>query len=269
MKLLVCISFHFVEEKYKYLKNVLRNHLNHYFCDIIVDTNEEKTISLIFSEFKNEIEKEKIKIFVHKNLGHPFFLSWIHRKQILKRINDYDVFMYVEDDILVPYENYLNYLENFGLLWPKNIPSFIRIEEKDGVFYNADSFARTIAKEREITRVGGKKFICLDNPYHGFWIMPAIQLRQSIDHNFSSVTDEKKWVREIAASYGLSPGKKPYAKWISKDIQKPGLVELSDDYKVSPLCYSYHLTNKYINDQRFNFGKMKVDDIVKKEARLL
>lgn len=269
MKLLVCISFHFVEEKYKYLKQVIYNHTKNYFCDIIVDTNDEKSIYLAANDFEEELNQEKIKFFVHSDLAHPFFLSWMHRSHILNRINDYNVFMYVEDDILVPFECYLNYLDNFRLLWPNNIPSFIRIEEKDGIFYNSDSFITTIIKERNIVRAGGKNFICLDNPYHGFWIMPRNALKNSMNEKFACFTEEKKWIREIAASYGLAPGKKHYARWRSEDVQKPGLIQLTPEYKVSPLCYSYHLTNKYINDQRFNFGKIKVNDIVKREAKFL
>lgn len=268
MKLLVCISFHFSKEKLSYLKQVLKNHIENYNCDVIIDTNS-KDINQQISEFELEIKLKKIEIFIHEKLSHPFFLTWTHRDHFIKKINEYEVFMYVEDDILVPYENYINYLKNFDLLWPNYIPSFIRIEEKEGIFYNADCFYRTIAREKNIVKIENKKFIELDNPYHGFWIMPREPLKQSINEHFACVTEEKTWIREIAASYGLKPSKKRYAKWKSKDIQKPGLVELSEDYKVSNLCYSYHLTNKYINDQRFNFGKIKVDKIIKQEAKLL
>lgn len=284
-KLLICISFHFKEKKYKYLKNILDNFLKNYLCNlqIIIDSNEEEAHDLIAKDFEQEVRDEKIRIVIHKNLhtvklpfirtkenleslsSSMFSLTWMHRRHILENINNYDVFMYIEDDIFLSFENYKNYLENFYNLWPNYIPSFVRVEVKDEELYNTDAFVVTKILQKDIIHFNDKRFVFLDNPYHAFWIMPKKELKESINSNFTNVIRDM-WLRESAASYGLKSGTCPYACWPSNDIQKIGLVEITDKNKISPMCYSYHLPNNYIDEHRVKFGKIKLDNILKIEA---
>lgn len=266
LKLLVCVSFHYSEDKFVHLKTVLDNFLANYpDTSIIVDTNTASSEMRIKEEFR---ESETIRTFVHPHLDHPFHLAWMHRGHIKRELDHHDVFMYVEDDIFVPYENYLNYISVFDLLWPRYIPSFIRTEEKEGQLYCADSFKRTRVKNHDIVRIAGRQFVCLDNPYHAFWVMPRKALSESMNENFERVYEGNTWIRETAASYGLAPGSCPYACWGSYDVQKKGLVQVDDRLLVSPLCQVRHTTNKYINDTGFNFGKIRVDRLIKKEAMM-
>ena len=177
--------------------------------------------------------------------------------------------MYTEDDIWIPRENYLNYLRVFEIMWPEFIPSFVRTEEKDGGIYCADAFIRTRIGRSDLVEIGDRRFVTLDNPYHAFWIMPRDALKKSMNGDFERIYEGKKWIREIAASYGLAPGSCPHACWGSYDIQKKGLVEVDDRLVVSPLCRVRHTTNKYINDHAFNFGKIRVDRLIKKQAMML
>lgn len=262
--LLVCVSFHFSEERIPYLKNVLENHLNNYGdAEIIVDTNRHESIEVI----KGFFQSTQIKTFVHDNLDHPFHLAWMHRRHIKREIRNFDVFMYIEDDMFLPYENYKNYLHLFDLLWPRFIPSFIRTEEKDGWLYCADAFVKTRIRRNDVVELRGRRFVTLDNPYHAFWIMPQKALAETMNDNFETIY-ERTWMREIAASYGLLPGKKHYACWPSYDPQWRGLVEIDDKMRVSNLCCARHTTNKYINSNAFNFGKIRLDKIIKKDAML-
>jgi hypothetical protein len=266
LNLLVCISFHYSFEKFPYLINVLDNFLKNYpESKIIIDTNSTESKEKIF-EFRSD---SRFEVFVHQCLKHPFHLAWMHRKHIRKNLDNYDVFMYVEDDMLVPKENYLNYLHVFDLMWPNYIPSFVRTEEKDGILYCADSFVRTKINSYDIVEIRGRKFVTLDNPYHAFWIMPQKALKESVNDNFERIYDGKGWVREIAASYGLRPGSNKKTNWPSYDVQKKGLVEVDKKMQVSTLCHSKHLTNKYINDMAFDFGKIRLDRLIKREFKLL
>jgi hypothetical protein len=266
-KLLVCVSFHYSEEKFDHLKLVLNNFLDNYpNTSIIVDTNTVHSESRIKEEFGGA---ETIRTFVHESLAHPFHLAWMHRRHIRREIDDHDVFMYVEDDIFVPHENYLNYLSVFDLLWPSYIPSFIRTEEKDGQLYCPDSFKRTRVRNSDLIRIAGKQFVCMENPYHAFWVMPRGALSDSMNDNFEKVYESNVWIRETAASYGLAPGGCPHACWGSYDIQKKGLVEVDERLVVSPLCRARHIGDKYINDKGFNFGKIRVDRLIKRDAMMV
>lgn len=268
--LLICISFYFVKEKYIFLKTIIENFLKNYNSfDVIIDTNNEEAIEIIKSDFEKEFKNKIIQICLHKKLSHEHFLAWQHRNHILDKIKNYEVFMYIEDDILLPFQNYKNYLEKFEILWPHGIPSFVRIEfNKNNEMYNVDSFKKTKLTKKNYIKINKHLFVCLDNPYHGFWIMPRKYLEITINQNFNKITKEKHWIREIAASYGLKPGSKPYAFWKSLDFQAMGFVEIDEKYQISPLCYSYHLPNKYVYNN-FNFGKMKLKDTIKKQAKLI
>lgn len=218
--LLVCIAHHYSSARFEYLCEVLDNFAEKYNCslDIIIDTNSD------------ELEKEllpirNIKIVTHTGLEHPFHLTWMHRKHIKDNIDNYEIFLYVEDDVLVPYENYLNYLENFKLLWPKYVPSFIRVEEKEDGQYVGDVHEKQYLN---IINVGDKQFNAFPFPfnYHAFWIMPQKELKEVMDDGFVMLSDG----REFAASF------------VAWHLGKPALVEIEDN-QVSKKCYSYHLPN--------------------------
>lgn len=262
-KLLICITYHFVESRLSYLKKVLDNLLNNYKTNntIIIETNTKITHDFL-SEYK------QIHVKVNENLDHPHKLAWCHRKTILNKIDDFDYFYYTEDDILLPYENFLSYFDKFDYLWEKGfIPSFVRIEKDNtGQTYNTDAFFPTKVPEDEILLLDNKRYITLDNPYHGFWLMPQKQLKTNI-HKFSLHTKEKKWIREIAASFGIKPGTCPYACWKSNDLQKKSLIEINKENKVDSSCWSYHLPNNYYNNYQFRYGKIPLEEIVKVFSR--
>jgi hypothetical protein len=266
-KLLACVCFHYLEERIPHLQGVVDNFLLHYpESRIIIDTNSrhsEKAVSEMFGE------NTRVQIFVHENLQDPFHLAWVHRRHFKRELEGYDVFMYVEDDILVPRDGYLNYLDVFPKMWPEFIPSFVRTEEKDGILYCADAFVRTRVRRSDIVQIDGRSFVTLDNPYHAFWVMPRKELKESMNNNFDKIHDGKKWIREIAASYGLMPGHRPNVRWESYDIQKKGLVEVDEKMRILPICHVKHTTNKYINDWGFNFGKIRLDRVIKEDAKLL
>jgi hypothetical protein len=256
--LLICISFHFQENRFFYLKKIIENFLQYKVkIKIIIETNSFETVNLIKENFKNEFEKT-LFLKIHENLIHPHYLTWMHRKIMNENLENFSHFMYIEDDIFLPFENYQDYLIKLDYLWPNYIPSFVRLEQKDETYYNADAISVTKIKNKDILSINNKKFILLNNPYHGFWIMTQEILKKYKLPNF---TIDQKWIRESAASYGLSPGNHPSACWKSPDIQKKGLVEIVD-YKISSKCYSYHLPNNYINNNS-KFGKIKLENIIK------
>ncbi len=228
--LLICISAHYNPGRVKYLEEVIHNIIRNYTIDfdIIIDTN-----SLEY-EYLNY---DKIKVFVHQNLKHPFHLTWCHRKHIIENIDNYENFMYIEDDMMIYFENYLNYLINFKTLYPKYVPAFVRIEEKNG-----EEFISDIPTKQPLDSIfiGDKFFHAFPFPinYHAFWIMPQKELKESIKENFVQETEG----REFAAMY------------VGWELGKKALVEL-DKGLISKKCYSYHLPNNYVE------GKIKPEEI--------
>lgn len=232
--LLACIAFHYSENNLPYLTKVVDAFINEYDIPvkIIIDTNTHNI------DFMNTTE---IQVVVHDNLKHPFHLTWMHRQHIKYNINNYDNFMYLEHDMYLPFKNYLNYLDNFKILFPACIPSFIRIEE-----LNHEKYIVDVTHKQRFTEyyIEDKKFINLNEPYHAFWIMPQKELLENINPNFVRVST----IREEAAYYPM------------QDLQKMALVEVENN-NISNKCYSYHLTNNYVNLKNSPYAKIKVKDL--------
>jgi len=231
--LLICIAFHYNQDRLYLLDTVINNIRDNYKCsvDIVIDTNE----------ILEDWNAPNVVVVQHTDLSHPFHLTWQHRKHFLNSIDKYKNFMYIEDDMVIPYANYLNYLDNFKLLYPHNVPSFIRIELKGEEYYVTDV---TEPQELNKINVGEKDFVILNQPYHAFWIMPQKELKESITRTFYKPTD----CRECAASY------------IMGELKLVPLVELDGD-EISELCYSYHIANNYVNADGIPFAKLKPNQI--------
>jgi hypothetical protein len=232
-KLLVCIAFHYIPDRIGQLMKVI-DRLTTYNMDVHVIVDSNSSFSLP--------ERNEVVICTH-SLSHPYHLAWMHRKHFKENIHEYDWFMYLEDDMDVPYENFNEYVSNFEMLWNLNcVPSFVRIEE-----YNNKKFVTDVTSVQKLQKVmiGNKEFVSLSQPYHAFWIMPKKELLSTLSSNF--VRTELS--RENAASYPMwELGRKP-------------LVRVEND-RISPLCYSFHLTNNYAPYSCTPFGKIEIDKLL-------
>jgi hypothetical protein len=73
---------------------------NKFICTIYFNKINKIDLKVgVFNNYTNGC----IKIIYHdlSNID-PFYLTWKCRKLLKQQKNDYDVFMYIEDDILVP-----------------------------------------------------------------------------------------------------------------------------------------------------------------------
>lgn len=234
--LLACIAFHYVNNNLQYLNKIINSFINEYDIPVkvIIDTNTHDIDSM--NDYPN------ISVVVHSNLKHPYHLTWMHRQHMMDNISNYDNFMYLEHDMYLPFKNYLNYLDNFKILFPAAIPSFIRIEELNNEKYIVDV---THKQKLNIYYIEDKKFLNLDEPYHAFWIMPKEELLNTMLPNFVRVSK----IREEAAYYPM------------QDLQKMPLIEIDNTNNISEKCYSYHLTNNYISLKNTPFAKIKVKEL--------
>jgi hypothetical protein len=259
--LLICIAAHFNIDRKKYLECVLQNISDNYKCsyDIIIDTNSndldyhwyvmEK--DYLFTLFPTTNRPNKITIISHTQLQHPFNLTQLHRQHIKDNIDNYNNFMYIEDDMYVPYANYLAYLEKFKILFPFGyVPSFVRIEMKDDEEFISDVPEQYRINESTLFYCSGKSYVSFKFPYNycAFWIMPSKELKETMTPGFARLHDS----RESAASY------------VSWELQKTPLIEINkidDKYFIDESCYSYHLPNTYALMDGYPNGKIKLKEI--------
>lgn len=251
--LLVCIAFHYKEARLRFLSQVLHRLLDTYTVplQIVVDSNTEATKQWVEKEFGTILT---LTVSVHINLAHPYHLTWVHRDRMRRLIDDYDVFMYLEDDMDLPFPNYLRALENYKLLWPSMVPTFARVETKqsDGRLYNTDNHSPVIvgpAKPKALIERGGRKFVHLNVAYSALWLMPQVELRSLLSPKFSA-RPLKGLIRETGASFHI---------W---QAGKVGVVEVMQDKQVHPLSWAFHLPNNKANDPKTSHGKLLLERVL-------
>lgn len=239
--LLICIAHHITEGRYKYLDSVIQNILHRYpkNVDIIIDVNR--------ADFVLNHISTNIRIVSHTNLNHPFDLTWAHRNHFFNFINEYEWFCYIEDDILIPYENLLFYQWQFNKLWPNYIPGLVRIEEYNNQRYIVD-ITEKYAKNQYVY-LHDQTYAKFNKLYYASWILPSAILRTYNQQEFLKIHPHTALSREWAASY---------ASWT---MNKQSLVNIRD-HKINPLCYSYHLANNYSANPKSIYGKLQIDNII-------
>lgn len=229
--LLICIAHHSAPGRLQYLRRILEEFAKYGLShDILIDTNVAGL----------DVRGDNITTVHHASLAHPFHLTWQHRKHMRARIDRYRWFAYFEDDLLLPWENFKRYQENFALLLPNYVPSFLRVETLDGAEYALDVTERQQLKP---VQVGERTFVTLSQPYHACWCMSQAALRESMTPEFDRVSES----REVAASYPM---------W---ELNKTPLVEL-DRNQISRQCFVYHLPNNYAHSD-MDYAKIKVSDL--------
>lgn len=137
MKIAYHITFFYISDNLKYLIRILENLSNwKNKPEIFIHTNEK-------GDFNNSFFHEnKVKIIYHKldNLN-PFLLSWKSRDLMKEQLEIYDLFLYSEDDILIPYSLIEYYLEYYPILKKHSTtPGFLRCEvDSNGVDYGYEN----------------------------------------------------------------------------------------------------------------------------------
>ena len=133
----------------------------------------------------------------------------------MNNINNFKLFLYVEDDIDIPFENFIRYIENIAILYPARYPAFFRIEDHDTEKYWVESENTNIIRYNEIVELNGRRFLSLKSSYHACWAMTQKELAESINENFANpnfihpdileLHKNTGWdiygIREVAASY--------------------------------------------------------------------
>jgi hypothetical protein len=229
------ICFFYIEERIKYINRIIHE-TNTYnsATDIFIHTNNNTLTKDSFDEYTNGT----ITIVYHdlSNI-HPFYLSWKCRDLLKKQRDDYDIFIYVEDDILIPkkaIEYWLKYNEklidlNYNL-------GFIRIEvDHNNIEYMTD----IICTFNKFVQVDNEKYCVNDvNPYCAFWIYNKNEFNRFVNSEYYDIQNIKGYNTREMSAIGLHG--------LQTSWYKNTLIPIQDD-KLSNDCRVYHMPNNYIN----------------------
>jgi len=250
MKITKHITFFYLENRIQYINNIINNTNEYlYKTDIFIHTNNIELTVDIFDKYTNG----NIFIIYHdlSNIN-PFYLTWKCRELLKAQKDDYDIFMYIEDDILVPNTTINYWIDYNEKLWDINYNlGFVRIEFDS----NNDEFITDLYGEQldTIIELNENKY-CLNNknPYCAFWIYNKMQFNQFLESKYYDISNIKKYEIKEASAIGLHG--------MHTDYYKGTLIPIIDN-KLHSNCRIYHISNNYVVDST-PFATIKFNEAI-------
>ncbi len=228
----------------------------------------KKTELFIHSNKKIKSSNKRIKFISHNfKKNHPFKLTWFCRNLMEAQKDNYDIFIYCEDDLLFTKKNFKYWLENKDKCIENNYNlGFLRVEmnKKNKKLYSTDQ----VEPSNYYVELQNKKYLVLANSNCSFWIYDKYEFKEFIktkywrfDWRWISISDILL-IREMAAvgwhgqnMNGLDMGR------YSATIVPLKKGKLENKYFIR------HLPDNYANAPRGLFGTFKMNDIVKKDLK--
>ncbi len=269
MKIAVHITFFFVESRLKYLQQVIDNFEKFpHEVKIFVYTNQvmESAVKAKSIQFKI-FPYRKSGVFGYNkgiwnklgltSLVHPYHLSWENRKIVEQTVDDFDVQIYLEDDIDFTIGNFNYWMKYKDIcLQNKYNLGFLRIEFNESNQAYLTDLLKWPEKKMELS---GHQFMINDeSPYCGFWIYDKKELKEFIK--------TKEWEFNFK---GLGIREKSSIGWHGlmmnhyKATILPLLKSANGDELLSQACVVHHIPNSYIHDAVH--CKLKLPDLVKED----
>ena len=198
---------------------------------------------------------EDVEVIVGLPSKNPWSLPFGHKKLFAERIDDYDLFIYSEDDILVSEHAIDAFIQATPHLNPDEIAGFMRVEyEPDGrVSYDmVHSFYRWDAST--VCERNGELYAWFSNEHAAAYILTRDQLQRSIDSG-GFLVEPYEHRYDLLCTAATDP-------YTSCGMTK--LINLSriEDF------FIHHLPNKYLGVYGIHDDAMKVQiDALRKAAR--
>lgn len=245
------ISYYYSEDRLQYLNKII--HETNSYCyetNIFIHTNENMKIDQLISYTNGSIH-----IIYHDLTNiNPYYLTWKCRSLLYDQRNQYDIFMYIEDDILVPskaIEYWLRYNED--LIEMNYNLGFVRIEkDNNNIEYITDLANQKFDKFLQIKNF----YFCINdkNPYCAFWIYNKKEFNNFVNNKLYNVENINGYgIREMSA-IGLH-GK--YNNWYKHTLIPMVDGKLIDDCKI------YHLPNNYVTNKSSPYATIKFTEAIK------
>jgi hypothetical protein len=250
MKITKHISFFYLENRLLYINKIIdETNKYDYITDIYIHTNNKDLTEDSFNKYTNGC----IKIIYHDLLNiHPYYLTWKCRELLKQQKNDYDIFMYIEDDILVPFKAIKYWLKyNTKLIEMNYNLGFVRIEVKNNIEYITDLYGDQF--DTIINLDNNKYCVNNKNPYCAFWIYNKNEFDKFINSKYYDINNIPIYdIREKSAIGLHGNGTKWYKNTLIPIINN----KLIEDCKI------YHMPNNYVVNNGTRFATIKFNEAI-------
>jgi hypothetical protein len=250
MKITKHICFYYCEDRFKYLNKII-DEVNTYTyrTDIFIHTN----INFSDKQILHTNTNGSLMLVVHDMKDqHPFTLTWKARSLLHQQKDLYDIFIYVEDDILIPSEAILYWVRYKDSVMKHGYNlGFLRIErDAKGIEYTSDLWIHDSSTSEgyltEGLEVESIQFVKNGvNPYCGFWIYDANEFRRFVESPYYDL--EKSFPMFFSHGYHI---RESSAIGLHDKVLRwyKGTIIPIQNGSLDPCCKVYHLPNNYINE---------------------
>ena len=155
----------------RYLAQVIEEYRSMPFdVHIVVLSNIEKTVP------------SGVELKVGLPIRNPWSLPFAHKKVLAEHVNDYDLFIYSEEDILITQRNIDAFVEVSKVLPETEIPGFLLYENgSKGVRNCVNLYGHFHWDPASVCQRGPYTFAFLTNEHSGCYLLTREQLQHAID----------------------------------------------------------------------------------------
>lgn len=221
MKILVAIAS-FGTNNDRYLEQLIHSYMTMvYEVDVVVVSNISKSLPV------------GVEVVVGLPSRNPWSLPFAHKTIFAERQNDYDLFIYSEDDTLVTQRHVDAFLNATEVLEPDEIAGFMRSEQgPDGRIYYSTIHHHYHWDPTSVCRRGNDTFAFFTNEHSACYMLTQKQLQHSIaSGGFLVPPHEGKYDMLVSAATD------PYTRC---GLRKLVCISRLEDFTCK------HLTNKYV-----------------------
>lgn len=223
MKILVAIA-NYGTKNDVYLQRLLQEYRSmSYKVHVVVLSNIPKNVG------------DDVEVIVQKPRGDPWSFPFAHKKILAERVNDYDLFIYSEDDTLIRQRNIDAFLRVTEVMPESEIAGFIRSETtSDGARSFSTVHGHFHWDATSVIRRDPYIFASFSNDHSGSYFLSRTQLRRAVASGGFVVGPH-------SGKYGLleTAATDPYTQC---GLKKVICISHIDDF-VLP-----HLPNKYVGN---------------------
>ena len=234
-------------------------------CDTFLKLSEKVKI-FVHTNKKLKNHNKKIKFFYYDfKRKHPHKLTWYCRKLMETQKNNYDIFIYCEDDIYFSKKNFQYWINHKDIcINNKYNLGFLRFEIKDRTLYAPDQ----VSQSKYYINLKDKKYVVIDNPHCAFWIYDKAEFNKFIKTKYFKFN--WKWtsisgillIREMASIgwHGVNMNGIDMGQYLST------MIPLKNK-KLDSNSFVRHLSDNFSQNPAGLFGTFKVKDILKKDLK--
>jgi hypothetical protein len=255
-KIVKHIAFYYNESRLQYLNQLIDVAQTYtYDTDIFIHTHQPFDKSSLHSYSRGLLE---IVVHTFAPGEHPFTLPWKCRDLLKTQKHDYDIFMYVEDDILVP-QTAIDYWIQYksDVMFEECNLGFIRIEIDERTKKEYLSDLEGMKYPYRTMNIEDMTYLINEtNTYCAFWIYDKTEFGRwtdSVYYDINNITGYDTRERSAIGLHGIRPPNGWY-KYTVFPLVSPKQIVAS--------CKIYHLPNNYVSNPRTLYATILFDDCI-------